>query len=522
MLSFLHDRERLAAPQGWPASRSLRKGLALFVQVAGLAATGWMVWISSVSPRLERYSWSALAGRALGYAVFAWAWSIAITWCLYLAIPRRERGDVVGAAWRTSTTAVWFAPAIILLTNMSPAALAAALALVVSATRLLYSQWRLLYPPLEARPEYSPMDLLFGEANSPPPLLRALAPALAVSVCLQSGVTAMMLQIPLLAGALFAMSASVATIFAISSGASDVGRTRDLPRSVLGVVLTILLAAGMTVGGMSGQVIRHRGPAGDSDSGETPDPVESTRALLRHLFYGEQPPDAHKAQETPPARDPADQVPKLPLEPTTFPDGSYPGVVLVPEVRPITRLVAPVAANRAFTGVAPRPYSILFGGDYWMFRWPYRRPPANSYFRKGNPSTLSFSTTDHWPLLMEAHQKLDQPIDLNCCSAVQLEIRNADRYPGTVVLELYAMATGSPGAPAKSLGTAPVESVPDLKKDPVAAVAETLQFAISEDAALDACTELKVVFRRDRTRADKSARVAVERFILVPKDSVAR
>jgi len=518
VLSIEHDRSRSGVPAAAPPTfTSLRRGLALFVQVAGLFATGWVIWISSVSPRLDRYSWASLAGRALGYALFAWAWSVAITFGLYLAIPRRERGDVVWATLRTSTTAVWFAPAIILLTQMSPAALAAALVLVISATRLLYSQWRLLFPPLEPAPAYAPLDLLFGEGEPAPLLIRELVPALAVSLCLQSGVTAMMLHIPLLAGALFATCASMATIFAISSGASDAGRTRDLPRSVLGVVLTILLAAGMTVGGMSGRVMRHSGPPGNSHSGHEPDPVESTRALLRELFYGEQPPDAQKAQGTPASKDAADQVSKLPQDATTFPDGSYPGVILVSELKPVTRLVAPVAANRGLSGVAPRPYSILFGGDYWMFRWPYRRPPQNSYFRKGNPSTLSFSTTDHWPLMMEAHQKLDQPIDLNCCSQVQVEVRNADRYPGTVTLELFAMATDSPGAPSISLGSAQVQSVPDLKRDPVAAVPETLQFAISADEALDACNELKVVFRRDRSRADKSARVAVERFVLVPK-----
>lgn len=146
MQSFIDDRDRSGVPASPPAFASLRKGLALFVQVAGLAATGWMIWISSVLPRSHRYSWASLAGSALGYSVFAWAWSILITFGLYLTIPRRERGEAVWATLRTLTTAVWFAPAIILLTQMSPAALAAALVLVVSATRLLYSQWRLLYP----------------------------------------------------------------------------------------------------------------------------------------------------------------------------------------------------------------------------------------------------------------------------------------------------------------------------------------------------------------------------------------
>jgi hypothetical protein len=79
------------------------------------------------------------------------------------------------------------------------------------------------------------------------------------------------------------------------------------------------------------------------------------------------------------------------------------------------------------------------------------------------------------------------------------------------------MATDSPGAPSRSLGSAAVQSVPNLKSDPVTAVPETLQFAIPSEEALEACNEFKVVFRRDRSRADKSARVAIERFVLVPK-----
>ena len=37
---------------------------------------------------------------------------------------------------------------------------------------------------------------------------------------------------------------------------------------------------------------------------------------------------------------------------------------------------------------------------------------------------------------MEAHQKLDLPVDIKCCSEIQLAFRNSDQYPGTVALEL--------------------------------------------------------------------------------------
>ena len=110
-------------------------------------------------------------------------------------------------------------------------------------------------------------------------------------------------------------------------------------------------------------------------------------------------------------------------------------------------------------------------GQYLLFRFPQRRPPPTSILQRGSPATLAFSTVDHWPLNMEAIQKLDEPIDLSCCSAIRVEIWNADKYPGTVTLELYAND--------KLLGVAPVRSTPDLQRDPMVAVTESLDFPIS-------------------------------------------
>ena len=77
---------------------------------------------------------------------------------------------------------------------------------------------------------------------------------------------------------------------------------------------------------------------------------------------------------------------------------------------------------------------------------------------------------------MEARHKLDQPIALSCCSAIRLEIRNADRYFDTISLELVLISNDHPGAPSLSLGHYNVASRPDLSRDPVVPVAETLQF----------------------------------------------
>jgi hypothetical protein len=116
---------------------------------------------------------------------------------------------------------------------------------------------------------------------------------------------------------------------------------------------------------------------------------------------------------------------------------------------------------------------------------------------------------------MEAHQKLDQPIDMSCCSRIQLAVSNADRYPRTVALELTLR--NLPGGAPENLGSVPVLSVPDLKADPVVPVSETLDFAIPAKPHGSVFNEISVTFRRDWTRRDKSARISIERFILIPR-----
>jgi hypothetical protein len=185
----------------------------------------------------------------------------------------------------------------------------------------------------------------------------------------------------------------------------------------------------------------------------------------------------------------------------------------------VVTLIAPLPAVKNGFPSATRtaPFSIPFGGEYWMYRWLAfnSRPPPNSFMERGSPAELSFRTVDRWPLQMEAHQKLIQPIDLRCCSAVQVEIRNADKDASVITVELVAIG-GDHGA-EYSLGTAPVTSRPDAAKDPVTPVPETLNFAVPPITPAGMVDEFKVVFRRTRIYGDKSSRIAIARFLLVPR-----
>jgi hypothetical protein len=98
-----------------------------------------------------------------------------------------------------------------------------------------------------------------------------------------------------------------------------------------------------------------------------------------------------------------------------------------------------------------------------------------------------------------------------------VEIRNADRYPGTIALELVLINNEQPGSPSINLGRYNVASRPDFSRDPVVPVAESIDFPVPSTATLESFNELKVVFQRSYRRADKSAKLAIDRFILMPR-----
>ena len=154
------------------------------------------------------------------------------------------------------------------------------------------------------------------------------------------------------------------------------------------------------------------------------------------------------------------------------------------------------------------PVGIPFSGEYWMFRWPAERPPRRSIIRRGSATELSFHTTDGARLEMEAHQKLDPPVNVHCCTRIELAIRSADQYPGTVSIELILIDTSVAINPVQSLGTVSAGSPSPAD--------QVLSFVVPPVTTVRKFDEFKVVFHRSQLCADKSARIAIERFVLVP------
>jgi hypothetical protein len=473
-----------------------RGRVAVCLQLAGLAAAGLLIAQTSPFLQWSRVPLQRLVLQSTALTALAWMAGAVVTFGLYvfcdsLLSQDWEAAERRRAAMRTAATAVWFVPAIVLASAFHPGALGAALILIHNVTRLLYWQWS-----VTAHSQDQPaaeVDAMFRASYVRGPLrLRELAPRLVVSTCLQASIVALMMHQYALARGLFYASTALITMLVMSVRDDRPQTSGSIWRSTAGLVLSLLLAGGLTVGSLAP---RARGGASSANAGNGGAyPAEASK----------QPPGIPRPVENATGE--------------TFPADSVPGVILWPEIQPVPTLIAPVPAGH---GAAPRtgplrPMSIPFSGEYWLYRWPYARPPHNSYLKRGSPAALSFRTTDHRPLQMEAHHKLDQAIDLRCCSQIQVAIRNTDHQRGAVSLELVLMNTELRPARKQSLGAAAVAPIEGEAKSALG-VLETLQFAVPAGGLLDEFNEFEVIFLRDRERMDTSAKIAIERFVLVPR-----
>jgi hypothetical protein len=192
--------------------------------------------------------------------------------------------------------------------------------------------------------------------------------------------------------------------------------------------------------------------------------------------------------------------------------GRYRGIILSPEEEQHTILVPPLPMmGRDPFRVHKDPLGIPFYGVYWLFQAPDQAPNEDAYRVKGSPDNVTFRSADLNPLKMEAHQNLGALIDISACSRIDVAIRNADTFVGSVAMELILVNTSLIGHPSQSLGQAPITSKPPAQ--------ETLSFKIPPAPTIRQFDELTIRFPRARYRATRSARIAIERFFLVPRNS---
>ena len=205
-----------------------------------------------------------------------------------------------------------------------------------------------------------------------------------------------------------------------------------------------------------------------------------------------------------------------------MPGDSEPGVIVRPEITDHVGIVPPLPTRRVFDAKpntrTTDPVSIPFYGAYWVFKASDKTLPPGAVEMRGDPATMSFKTTDFSQISMEARQNFGSLIQLSCCSAIELVISNGDRRPGTVRVELTLTNTTLPGQPRQSLGILPVNSTLHwLPGDDRPPVTEVLNFRLPAHLAIQSFDEATIRFEMLSPRERWSAKIAVEKFRLIPR-----
>ena len=459
-----------------------------------MLAASAVAWLACPVPRHSLLSIQAILLIALGYVLGPIA-ALVITVRLVDFVLPKTAVNVRHAILRSSFSVLWLPPLAIFLFERSAFAVVLITLATVSIARLLLFYSRT--SGQNARTEI-PDTRQRLHIHQPPSLLQRMGLPFAAALLLQTGIAAAWLDETDAAVALLAM----ATVLLAASFVSGIPRkavsSRRLRRLPLMIVLAVLFAAVgllpyLRVGPLTyGMAMAH----------DWLNAVFADRPR-----YGQSTPDSTKSSPQP--GDPG--------------NGDYSGVILWPEGGPQAVILAPPPpelVSSSAPNLSTKPLSIPFRGAYWFFKSPRRRPPEHSFKTHGTPAKMGLHSSDWEPLLMEAHQDFSTPVNLDCCSGIQVEISNRDRYPRTVWLEVLLSDTSQPYESSLSLGERMVTSTQPWSDDENRpARSETLTFEIPAAPELRSFNELTIRFHLSLARAHSSARIAIDRFTLMPKGS---
>ncbi len=467
------------AAAGRPTATTLPIVAGLLVAATFAASVGW--------PPTHFLSWSQWLGDAAQRVLLVSLVCVITVSILYAIVSRKSSIESDRVVAQMSVASLWLAPLALFIRENSVWTLAIAAVFTVVVTRSLL--------PVLRRPDSSADSFILSlHSDNPPPSLRFMPPiSAAAALCVQMG------ALMAFAGYTFAAAVLVGAGFSTwtwswerYTPSQDWQRSSPLPfqsRRLLALALAILFtAAGLF------PFLRRRGGFGGG-SGK-----------FGAYSAGQQPPPLHVTTPEDSAR--ADS------------EGNS-GIVLFPAKQLVTKLVVPPPASESLPLTNfhnADPLVIPFDGVYWFFKTPDLQPPRTSRQAHASPETVEIRSTDRRPLSIEAHDHLGQLIDVTCCSRIQIAIRNADRYPETVSLELILVNTSLPNRPSRSLGRMMVRSTrPWSLYEKQSPISETLNFAIPQSRSFRRFDEMKIVFRLDRARADAGAKIAIDHFVLVPR-----
>ena len=192
------------------------------------------------------------------------------------------------------------------------------------------------------------------------------------------------------------------------------------------------------------------------------------------------------------------------------PAAGYQTIVLWPvekEKKTVLRLPAQSASRTP--GVA-EPLVIPFYGPYWYFKIPGETPGKDARLMKGDSLKVKIHSTDRLPLLMEAHQRLAKPIETDRCAEMQVVVTN-DANLGAFQVGLSLADSHAKGKPSLSLG------MQHASLQTAGQAEERFVFAFPKRSAVEKFDAITVTFLPDAEHARDGRKVAVERFVVVPR-----
>jgi hypothetical protein len=451
---------------------------------AGLLAAACVAVLEFPVPHGHILSWTELVGLIVEETFTLSIVCVVTVAALTPRVLRRNKAEFLQLLQRASVAAIWLAPFVLFLRESSPWSLPIAALLAI-----------LVIPSLQPNrgPLHADADTLWlsfsTDLTSSPSTLR-LQKSILAAMSLQIG------TLSALGGHTAAGALLVAISFAVWTWDYDRQRPDPSEASKTNPALALLVVCMLMIVGLF-PYLQHGGGHGATAAhfGLFPNRLSGGNSKGIQRYSAAQVLAGHRGED--------DQ-----------------GIILWGEKKNYTKLVAPtpVVMNALNTNGNANPLVIPFDGVYWFFKSPDEQPPAGSRQAQTTPDIVDIHSTDRRPLSIEAHDHLANLIELDCCSRVEIAIRNADRYPESVWLELVLVNTTMPHNPSVSLGRVMVNSTRPWKFDKKQpSVDETLSFPIPKRGSLRAFDEVKIVFLLDRTRADDGARIAIDHFVLVPR-----
>ena len=199
-------------------------------------------------------------------------------------------------------------------------------------------------------------------------------------------------------------------------------------------------------------------------------------------------------------------------------DTSWVGIVLWPNPPQKAKVTPPPLPHPSLTSVGrmTKPLVIPFSGSYWYFKSSTKGPGPGAHVVHESPIAVIIHSTDWHPLAMEAHQALSAPINVMCCRAIDLAIRNGDNRPGRIdiALKLIDSSTGR----SELLGVRPVLSslASELRLDRPP-IDELLRYRIPANTRMLQFDHIEIVFESSPERSLGGEQIAIREFRLLPE-----